>query len=88
MGAEEHNSFKISTLPLESIEDTSVYTNSSKPAKHEIDEGILDSQDQELLDILTELQTADPNVQSEKLATSGTTRITGYFCSDTVLKSH
>ena len=37
-----------------------------------------------LLDILEELQTADPNVPSEGLATSGTTRITGYFCSDTV----
>ena len=49
---------------------------------------ILDSQDQELLDILEELQTADPKVQSDRLASSGTTQITGYFCSDTMLKKN
>ena len=38
-----------------------------------------------LLEVLEKLETVDPNVPSEGLATSGTTRITGYFCSDTVL---
>lgn len=73
---EEHPiSRKISISPPERIADTSVCSNSSEPSWPEAEEGILDSQDQELLDIWEVLETADPNIPSERLATSGTTRI-------------
>ena len=87
MAEEQRNSSKIFTSSPEGVVDTSVCTNSSITARPEVEDGILDSQDQELLDILEELQTADPNVPSERLSTSGTTQIIGYFFSDTDLSN-
>ena len=84
MAEEQRNSSTTSTFSSERIADTSVYTSFSASAKPEIEEGILDSRDQVLLDKLEELQIADPNVPSERLASGDTNRITSYFCSDTV----
>ena len=61
-----------------------VCTSSLEPVRPKVEEGILDSQEQDFLDILKELQTADPNVPSKRLATSSAIRMTGYFCSDAV----
>ena len=58
---EQRNSSKISTSPAKVIADTSVCTNSSGPSQPEVEEGTLDFQDQELLDIFEELQIADFN---------------------------
>ena len=70
----QRNCSKIFTSPSERIEDTSLCTDSvlTEPVLPEFKEGILDSQDRQLLDILEELQTVDPNVPSERLTTSGT----------------
>ena len=45
---------------------------------------MLDSQDQELLSILEELQIPDHNLLFERSVNISATRITGYFCFDTV----
>ena len=45
---------------------------------------MLDSQDQELLSILEELQIPDHNLLLERSVNISATRITGYFCFDTV----
>ena len=46
---------------------------------------MLDSQDQDLLSILEELQIFDHNLPLERSVNINATRITGYFCSDTVI---
>ena len=59
---EQHNSYKISTTPPERSPDTSVSSNSSQSVCPEIGKDMLDSQDQELLPILEELQISDHNL--------------------------
>ena len=59
---EQHNSCKISTTPPERSPDTSVSSNSSQSVCPEIGKDMLDSQDQELLPILEELQISDHNL--------------------------
>ena len=81
---EQHNSYKISTTPPERSADTSVSSNSSQSVCPEIGKDMLDSQDQELLPILEELQISDHNLPLESSVKINATRITGYFCSDTV----
>ena len=75
---EQRNSYKIFTIPPERRADPSVSSNSSQSVCPEIDKDILDSQDQELLSILEELQISEHNLPLSA------TRITGYFCSGTV----
>ena len=81
---EQRNSYKISTTPPERSADTSVSSNSSQSVCSEISKDMLNSQDQELLSILEELQTSDHNLPPERSVNISATRITGYFCSDTV----
>ena len=81
---ERRNSYKISTTPPERSADTSVSSNSSQSVCSEISKDMLNSQDQELLSILEELQTSDHNLPPERSVNISATRITGYFCSDTV----
>ena len=78
------NSCKISTAPPERSADTYVSSNLSQSVCPEIDKDILDSQDQELLSILEELQISDYNLPQERSVNIRGTRITGYFCSETV----
>ena len=63
---EQRSSCKISTTPPERSADTSVSSNSSQSVCLEINKDILDSQDQELLSILKELQISDCNLPFER----------------------
>ena len=63
---EQRSSCKISTTPPERSADTSVSSNSSQSVCLEINKDILDSQDQELLSILEELQISDCNLPFER----------------------
>ena len=81
---EQRNSFKISTTPPERSADTSVSSYSSQSVCPDISKDVLNSQDQELLSILEELQISDHNLPLERSVDISATRITGYFCSDTV----
>ena len=81
---EQRNSYKISTTPPERTADTSVSSNSPQSFSPEIGKELLDSQDQELLYFLEKLQIPDHNLPLERSVNIGATRITGYFCSDTV----
>ena len=63
---EQRSSCKISTTPPERSADTSVSSNSSQSVCLEINKDILDSQDQELLPILEELQISDCNLLFER----------------------
>ena len=81
---QQRNSYKISTTPPERSADTSVSSNSSRSVCPEISKNVLNSQDQELLSTLEELQISDHNIPLDRSVDIITTRITGYFCSDTV----
>ena len=83
----QRNSSKISTSPPERIADISLCPNSLELAQLEVSEGTLDSPKQGLLDILEELQTADSNVPSERLAICGTSRIQVNFALTQCLRS-
>ena len=63
---EQRSSCKISTTPPERSADTSVSSNSSQSVCLEINKDILDSQDQELLSVLEELQISDCNLPFER----------------------
>ena len=63
---EQRSSCKISTTPPERSADTSVSSNSSQSVCLEINKDILDSQDQELLSVLKELQISDCNLPFER----------------------
>ena len=63
---EQRSSCKISTTLPERSADTSVSSNSSQSVCLEINKDILDSQDQELLSILEELQISDCNLPFER----------------------
>ena len=81
---EQRNSCKISTTPPERSAGTSASSNLSQSVCPEIGKDMLDSQDQELLSILEELQIPDHNLLLERSVNISATRITGYFCFDTV----
>ena len=78
------NSCKISTIPPKKSADISVFSNSSQPVCPEIDKGILDSQDCELLSISEELKISDHNLPLERSVNISATRIKCHFCSNTV----
>ena len=63
---EQRSSCKISTTPPERSADTSISSSSSQSVCLEINKDILDSQDQELLSILEELQISDCNLPFER----------------------
>ena len=58
--------------------------NSSQSICPETGKDMLDSHDQELLSILEELQISDHNLPLERSVNISATRITSYFCSDTL----
>ena len=78
-----HFSLLISTIPPERSVDTSA-SNNSYSVCLAIGEEVLVSQDQNLLSILEQLKISGHNLPLKRSINISATRITGYFCFDTV----
>ena len=61
-----------------------MFSNSSQSVRPEIGKDISDSQDQELLSVLEELQISGRNLPLEISVNISSTQITDYCCSDSV----